>query len=436
MALYFPQDTPEALGPTGILPRSQYYNKDEGAKHGQFGSARFSDEDVAAGVPARHWHVQEKPLSCAAGTIALIHYDLWHRGAANMSTDVRFMFKFQFSRMLSPAVAAPTWNHDMAFRPNWDVYLDCQNPDATKEELDRARGQLNRLKPVWQGVWEWLCSGVSEDMTDTESLNSSTWTAALTKMLPVLSQRCDNNEPIRVAAAWKLGRLASVHPERAAELVQELGHRHLPGRHLPGRTLMQVLEAVGPNVGPALMKSSLLADAFAQKSRAPDVVRALGRIFDQSKCVPPEAAAVVDLLGNLYCTSQDDNVRLCAAEALGCLRVSESAWRLLQHLRSGAEQVGDVRATAFCSLLRLLQAGQLDEHLESVREQALAAQYQDTDRYVTAYAAEVVHRIDHRLAMVWEGKQPSCARAPALVRWCTHGNGWGSSSERRRQNKA
>lgn len=155
----------------------------------------------------------EKPLSCAAGTVVSIHYDLWHRAAANINSDVRFMFKFQFSRMLSPAIAAPTWNHNSALQPDWDIFLGCQNSHATKEDLDRARGQLNRLKPVWQGVWEWLCCGAARDMSVPESANSSIWNAALTKILPVLSQRNDKNEPSRVAAAWRLGRLASSYPE-------------------------------------------------------------------------------------------------------------------------------------------------------------------------------------------------------------------------------
>ncbi|CAE7946199.1 unnamed protein product, partial [Symbiodinium sp. KB8] len=48
MALYFPQDTPLELGPTEILPRSQWYNKDEKSDRGPYGCARFSDrEDMA-----------------------------------------------------------------------------------------------------------------------------------------------------------------------------------------------------------------------------------------------------------------------------------------------------------------------------------------------------------------------------------------------------
>ena len=45
------------------------------------------------------------------GTVVLIHYDLWHAGLENYSTDPshpRFMFKFQFVRMeVSHAVVPP-----------------------------------------------------------------------------------------------------------------------------------------------------------------------------------------------------------------------------------------------------------------------------------------------------------------------------------------
>merc|ERR1711879_396075 len=94
------------------------------------------------------------------------------------------------------------------------------------------------------------------------------------------------------------------------------------------------------------------------------------------------------------------------------------------------ETVGDVRATAFHSLLRLLEAGHLDSNLECFREHALSAQYHDHDRYVTAYAAEAVHRVDHRLALRLDGDDVAAIQAPALIRWCTHGDGWGASSSK------
>src|SRR6476660_1964239 len=56
MLFYYPQDTPVELGPTGIMPRSQYLNVD-----------RPADQS-------------ERALSGAAGTVTIVHYDLLHRG--------------------------------------------------------------------------------------------------------------------------------------------------------------------------------------------------------------------------------------------------------------------------------------------------------------------------------------------------------------------
>jgi hypothetical protein len=53
--------------------------------------------------PDNRWPVRDP------GTVVLIHYDLWHAGLENFSTDPskpRFMFKFQFVRMQVPTLCA------------------------------------------------------------------------------------------------------------------------------------------------------------------------------------------------------------------------------------------------------------------------------------------------------------------------------------------
>uniref|UniRef100_A0A7S2DIS9 Phytanoyl-CoA dioxygenase n=1 Tax=Octactis speculum TaxID=3111310 RepID=A0A7S2DIS9_9STRA len=141
MALYFPQDTPVQLGPTGVLPRSQYWNKDEGAKTNKrgFTVGRFKDSDLAADqVAGGAWHLKEVPLECTAGSVVLIHYDLWHRGPANVTTNqCRYMFKFQFSRLTSPA-DHPT--QGMAASPSWARFL---NDTTTLSEDDALAAALS-----------------------------------------------------------------------------------------------------------------------------------------------------------------------------------------------------------------------------------------------------------------------------------------------------
>ena len=95
MAFYYPQDVPPAMGPTSVLPASQYY--------------------TSRSQPER----QEESVLCgAAGTVTIVHYDLWHRAATNRSDRNRCMMKFLFCRMSEPT--EPSWNcHDPSRRPQF-----------------------------------------------------------------------------------------------------------------------------------------------------------------------------------------------------------------------------------------------------------------------------------------------------------------------------
>ena len=42
--------------------------------------------------------VEGVALTCAAGTVVITHYEIWHRATANRSTRTRYMLKFLFAR--------------------------------------------------------------------------------------------------------------------------------------------------------------------------------------------------------------------------------------------------------------------------------------------------------------------------------------------------
>ena len=86
MAFYYPQDVSLDMGPTAILPATQYYNSSKQA-----------------------YEREEQPLCGRAGTVTIVHYDLWHRAMPNASDRDRFMVKFLFTRMGEPQ--APSWDH-------------------------------------------------------------------------------------------------------------------------------------------------------------------------------------------------------------------------------------------------------------------------------------------------------------------------------------
>ena len=86
MAFYYPQDVSLDMGPTAILPATQYYNSSKQA-----------------------YEREEQPLCGRAGTATIVHYDLWHRAMPNASDRDRFMVKFLFTRMGEPR--GPSWDH-------------------------------------------------------------------------------------------------------------------------------------------------------------------------------------------------------------------------------------------------------------------------------------------------------------------------------------
>ena len=112
MAMYYPQDVTADMGPTGVTPGSQY----------------FSSEESLAGH-------KELGVTGEAGTVILVHYDVWHRALRNTSGRNRYMLKFLFCRAAEPTV--PAWNTREA---EW------QAPAGRKQDP---------LGPLWQAMWRW-----------------------------------------------------------------------------------------------------------------------------------------------------------------------------------------------------------------------------------------------------------------------------------------
>ena len=97
LAFYYPQTTTVDMGPTGVIPGSHYYNW----LRGPIGIRRHVD-----GLDG------EVPLEVEAGTVVLVHYDIWHRGMPNDSDKKRYMIKIMFTRIEEPT--APSWSNDDA----------------------------------------------------------------------------------------------------------------------------------------------------------------------------------------------------------------------------------------------------------------------------------------------------------------------------------
>ena len=111
MAFYYPQDVSLDMGPTAVLPATQYYNSSKQA-----------------------YEREEQPLCGRAGTVTIVHYDLWHRAMPNASDRDRFMVKFLFTRMGEPQT--PSWDHR-------DSTWQAEGIDPPAELCRRA--------------WDWMC---------------------------------------------------------------------------------------------------------------------------------------------------------------------------------------------------------------------------------------------------------------------------------------
>lgn len=155
MIMYFPQDTPVELGPTGVMPGTQNYE-----------TRIFAEDD----------RKEEALASGEAGTFILIHYDIWHRATANTLGEPRYMLKFEFMRTEAPA--APSWNNK---DPKW------LTPSSASE-------LFYQHEEMWKETWNWL-SGEIGSIAETK----------LTSNIDQLSEKLiGGNEPEAINAAYQL----------------------------------------------------------------------------------------------------------------------------------------------------------------------------------------------------------------------------------------
>jgi hypothetical protein len=157
MIMYFPQDTPVELGPTGVMPGTQNYE------------TRTFDSDESAG---------EVVASGEAGTFALIHYDIWHRSTANILGTPRYMLKFEFMRTEAPA--APSWDNREI---SWSNPVSA-NPSIIQHDI------------MWEETWNWL-SGKVGSLANTLPDDA----AAIQRLLEQLK---NEQEPVALNAAYEL----------------------------------------------------------------------------------------------------------------------------------------------------------------------------------------------------------------------------------------
>ena len=320
MAFYYPQNVGLDMGPTAILPATQYYNSSEQAHERQ-----------------------EQPLCGRAGTVTIVHYDLWHRAMPNASDRDRFMVKFLFTRMGEPQ--APSW--------------DCRDGTWRAEGADPPAALCRR-------AWDWMRG------TDTAAPTA----AALDELRRALEAEA---EAERLRAVYAL----AVRGEEAMPLLLNALRREAKTR----------LKA---NLANAHTNPSQLDAVFALsavgRAAVPHVVELLGENEWWLR------AAAADVLGDLGTTASaavpqltralDDEaewVRRNAVEALGHIGPASAAAvpALSRCLRDSESWI---RHNAALALAKIGPAA-------AEAAPALRQSTDDEDRYARANAAVALERI-------------------------------------------
>jgi hypothetical protein len=334
LVFYYPQDTPIELGPTGIVPGSHYYNTPDGST--------VSDE---------------LPVCGKAGTVAIVNYDLWHRGMPNRTDKNRYMMKFLFARMSEPE--SPSWNNE---KTEW----------SQSEPIGNGAHQK-----MFQHVWDWHYGKTNGDTpSNGRSMES------VPKLIEAMSS---DSESIGLSAAYALS-------EFGEPVVPVLMEAFEDESETARRNAYYALNAIGaPAVDPLIGCLKHLNSQIRETS-----AEALGDIGSPAQAAVPALVAALE--------DESERVRFHAAEALGTVSQQESAAipALSAALRDENERV---RQDAALALARI------GPHAADAVS-ALEAVFSDGNMYVRGDAVHALYRIGTPEA------QEVLLRFLMRTRWC------------------
>ena len=351
LAFYFPQDTTEDMGPSGVLPGMQMYKT-------------ISDVDP------EQTQEEARAFCGPAGTVALIHFDSWHRATENVSTKNRYMLKFQFARTREPE--QPTWDHQSRA---WSPGMEDRHPALSRD------------------VWHWLCGKPPKKQQPPKG--------ELKNLLSAL--KC-GSEGERLDAAYGLAEFgAPAVPELVAAMREE------------ALAAIEETEAKTPDNAHRTNPTSGCAALALASIGAPAAGALAGMLSDEHWWVRAVAAHVLGCLGAsaleaepaLRKAMRDRHwwVRRNAIEALSAIGVFSAA--LIADL---TDALGDedyrVRRNAALTLAKSGEAG-------CIALEALHEMLEDENRYNRFYAAHGLKQIDTPDA------RDILLRALFNSRWCS-----------------
>ncbi len=348
--MYYPQDTPIALGPTHVIPGTQF-NKG------------LTDEDRGRALP----------VAGKAGTVSLTHFDIGHAAGVNTVNQQRHMIKFIYTRGSEPK--APSW--------------DCGNTVWQKPHNIQSPYDLEL---AWSHVWDWMCGKRNRY----ESAQGNGGTSTNGNLAQLIANLDSDDHAVRVSALYTLGLIGEPAIEPLMGKLQEAGAREdehpAPRPWNEGAILMEdaahALAAVGtPAVAPLV--NALNAPSEWVRINA---AFALGEMDSHATNAVPALAKCLD--------DSSHRVIRTATDSLGCIQQNLDACipnlsRLLVEHRAGWNEVltrgwivqDGVRTNAAMALARLgANATQATD--------ALLQALDDPCGHVSAFAMDALKRIN------------------------------------------
>lgn len=387
MIMYYPQDIYEEIGPTGVIPGSQYI------------AQRFEDIEQLGS------HTRG-----TGGACVMIHYDIWHRKMKNFTNLKRFMVKFEFMRMRRPE--GVTWDSDSAA---WS------NP----RELPGYR-----MEPVWRSTWHWLGgsplpsltpdpavaldealaaardrSGDADHRARAEALAEiSRLGADAAPAIPALVELLgDDNEAVGLNAAYTLAHVgeAGIAPLVAAMRGND-GENVDDARCFIDQGEKSELEMVARNAAHGLVAAGLPAlPALLDCAREGGPRVRKYALFALGELDSDDDATIDALVAG--CRDEDPAVRLNAVEGLGLKKGCPAAAEALAATLFDGDD--EVRFNASLALARLGPAA-------APAIGALVEALRDGNRYTVGYAVEALERIGTPEA------HQALIRFLKIARWC------------------
>ena len=366
MIMYYPQDMFEEIGPTGVIPGTQYI------------AQRLDDSDIS-GI-----HANGK-----SGVCMMIHYDIWHRKMKNLTDLKRYMVKFEFIRMEPPS--GITWNN------------------TTPDSINQFEFNSINYQSIWKSQLEWLSGGKIEPEARTfdfssqvqlrqelDSSDTKIIVDALNKLYGAKNLDFETlsaietlvrheNEFISLSACYSLAATGNDGITRLIQLMHSNDGENVDDpRCFIDEGQKSELEMVCRNAvhglvasGESCIEELIKAYESGMERIKKYVCFALGEIDSNSN-------SVLDTLAT-GCLHEDPAVRLNAVEALGLKHCREQDVALVDNLLRDIDD--EVR---FNAALALARNGERSLYATEGLAQALC----DPNRYVYGYALEALERIN------------------------------------------